>query len=156
MRARFILLFDAEWINRNLFDGALPAHAELFRTLRAVLERPTGRCARAHAAGAIRKRRASRRTRPVSYRFPSNDGSGDNRANMQAAIKLLDRGRLSLESNTLVKDGSPLSFEFLAQTRQQERLMLSYARTLERLGIAVRIRQVDTLAILGAPQNFRL
>ena len=31
--------------------------------------------------------------------------------------------------------------------------MLSYARTLERLGIAVRIRQVDTRAILVAPQK---
>ena len=49
-----------------------------------------------------------------------------------------------LEGGRLVKDGQPLAFEFLAQTRQQERLMLSYARTLERLGITARIRQVDS------------
>ena len=41
-----------------------------------------------------------------------------------------------LKGGRLVKGGAPLAFEFLAQTRQQERLMLSYARTLERLGIA--------------------
>ena len=61
-----------------------------------------------------------------------------------------------MKDGRLVKDGAPLAFELLAQTRQQERLMLSYARTLERLGIGVRIRQVDTRAVLGAAQDLRL
>ena len=49
-----------------------------------------------------------------------------------------------MKDGRLVRNGVPLTFEMLAQTRQQERLMLSYARTLERLGITARIRQVDT------------
>jgi peptide/nickel transport system substrate-binding protein len=44
----------------------------------------------------------------------------------------------------MVKDGRPLSVEFLAQTRAQERLLLSYARTLNRLGIDMQVRQVDS------------
>ena len=75
---------------------------------------------------------------------PVTDGSGDNRANLQAAHKLLTEAGYELKDGRLAKGGVPLAFEFLAQTRQQERLMLSYARTLERLGIGVRIRQVDT------------
>ena len=80
----------------------------------------------------------------LSFKLPVTDGSGENRASLQAAHKLLTEAGWKLEGGRLVKDGVPLSLEFLAQTRQQERLMLSYARTLERLGITLRIRQVDT------------
>lgn len=153
VRRAFILLFDAEWINRNLFNG-------LYQRTQSFFER-------SELSSSGRPADARERTLLVpfakdvkadilagSYRFPSNDGSSDNRANMQAAFKLLTEAGYRLENNTLVKDGSPLSFEFLAQTRQQERLMLSYARTLERLGIAVRIRQVDTSQYWARLKNY--
>jgi peptide/nickel transport system substrate-binding protein len=79
-----------------------------------------------------------------AYSFPETDGSGDNRDNLRAAFKLLGEAGYHLRHNALLKDGKSLNFEFLAQTRQQERLMLSYANTLERMGIRVRVRQVDT------------
>ena len=79
-----------------------------------------------------------------TFNLPVTDGSGDNRTSMQAAHKLLMEAGWELKGNRLTKGGVPLAFEFLAQTRQQERLLLSYARTLERLGICLRIRQVDT------------
>jgi peptide/nickel transport system substrate-binding protein len=41
-------------------------------------------------------------------------------------------------------DGRPLSFEILAATRAQERLMLTFTGTLKRMGIEVRVRQVDS------------
>ena len=144
MRRAFILLFDAEWINRNLFNGALQAHAELLRALRALLARPAGRCARARAARALPRQYVKPEVLDGTFQLPVTDGSGDNRANLQAAHKLLTEAGYKLEGDRLVKGGVPLDVEFLAQTRQQERLMLSYARTLERLGIGLRIRQVDT------------
>jgi peptide/nickel transport system substrate-binding protein len=73
---------------------------------------------------------------------------------MAQAFKLLSEAGYRLENNTLSKDGVPLNFEFLAQTRQQERLLLSYARTRERLGIAVRIRQVDTSQYWARLKNY--
>jgi peptide/nickel transport system substrate-binding protein len=63
---------------------------------------------------------------------------------LQAAFRLLTEAGYQSKDGRLLRGGKPLDFEFLAQTRQQERLMLSYGRTLERLGIGVRIRQVDT------------
>jgi peptide/nickel transport system substrate-binding protein len=143
VRRAFILLFDAEWISRNLFNGLYQRTQSFFeRSELSSSGRPAD--ARERALLAPFAKDVKPEILSGSYRFPSNDGSGDNRANMQAAFKLLTEAGYRLENNILVKDGSPLSFEFLAQTRQQERLMLSYARTLERLGIAVRIRQVDT------------
>jgi peptide/nickel transport system substrate-binding protein len=143
VRRALILLFDAEWISRNLFNGLYQRTQSFFeRSELSSSGRPAA--ARERALLAPFAKDIKPEILAGSYRFPSNDGSGDNRANMQAAFKLLTEAGYRLENNVLVKDGSPLSFEFLAQTRQQERLMLSYARTLERLGIAVRIRQVDT------------
>ena len=153
VRRAFILLFDAEWINRNLFNGLYQRTQSFFeRSELSSSGRPADARERALLAPFAKDVKAE--ILAGSYRFPSNDGTGDNRANMQAAFKLLTEAGYRLENNTLVKDGSPLSFEFLAQTRQQERLMLSYARTLERLGIAVRIRQVDTSQYWGRLKNY--
>ena len=156
VRRAFILLFDAEWINRSLFNGALQAHAELLRALRSLLARPAGRCARARAAGPLRAVRQARGARRHLQAARSPTAAATTAPTCSAAHKLLTEAGYELEGGRLVKGGVPLAFEFLAQTRQQERLMLSYARTLERLGIGLRIRQVDSAAILGAPQDLRL
>ena len=142
VRRAFILLFDADWINRNLYNGLYKRTQSFFeRSELSSSGRPAD--ARERALLAPFAQHVNADVLAGKQRFPANDGNGDNRANLQAAFKLFTEAGYRLENNILVKDGSPLSFEFLAQTRQQERLMLSYARTLERLGIAVRIRQVD-------------
>jgi peptide/nickel transport system substrate-binding protein len=153
VRRAFILLLDAEWINRNLFNGLYQRTQSFFaRSELSSSGRPADARERALLAPFAKDVKAD--ILAGTYRFPSNGGTGDNRANMQAAFKLLIEAGYRLENNTLVKDGNPLSFEFLAQTRQQERLMLSYARTLERLGIAVNIRQVDTSQYWARLKNY--
>jgi peptide/nickel transport system substrate-binding protein len=153
VRRAFILLFDAEWINRNLYNG-------LYQRTQSFFERSelssSGRPADARERALLAPFAADVKEGVLtgSYRLPTTDGSGDNRANMQAAFKLLNEAGYRLENNVLSKDGIPLTFEFLAQTRQQERLMLSYARTLERLGITIRIRQVDTSQYWGRLKNY--
>ena len=44
VRRAFNLLFDAEWMNRNLFNGALQAHREFLRALLSLFSRPASRC----------------------------------------------------------------------------------------------------------------
>ena len=80
----------------------------------------------------------------------------DNRTNLRAASQLLTEAGYRPEGGRLVKGGVPLSFEFLAQTRQQERVTLSYGRTLERLGIGLRIRQVDAAAMEVVSVSFAI
>jgi len=143
VRRAFILLFDAEWINRSLFNGVYQRTQSFFeRSELSSHARPATareRALLAPFAGAVKPE-----VLEGTARFPATDGSGDNRANLQAAHKLLTAAGYETKGGRMTKAGVPLSFEFLAQTRQQERLLLSYARTLERLGIALRIRQVDT------------
>ncbi len=142
VRRAFIQLFDAEWINRSLFNGA-------YQRTRSFFERSE---LSSYASPADARERAllapfAQQVGPAAlegtFRLPATSGTGDNRASLQAAHKLLTEAGYVMKDGRLAKNGAPLEFEFLALTRQQERLMLSYARTLERLGIVVRIRQVD-------------
>ena len=120
----------------------LPSHAELLRPLLPVLASPAGRRRRARLLapfGDLVKREVLDGT----FSFLATDGSGDNRGNMQAAFKLLSEAGIPWSAAVSTKGGVPLKLEFLAQTRWEERVMLSFARTLDRLGIELRIRQVD-------------
>jgi peptide/nickel transport system substrate-binding protein len=83
-----------------------------------------------------------------TYRQPATD---DSRANLKAAHKLLLEAGYEIKGGRMIKSGRRLNVEFLAQTRAQERLLLSYARTLDRLGIALSVRHVDS-----AQYNVRL
>lgn len=143
VRRAFQLLFDGAWINRSLFNGGYQRTQSFFE--RSVLS--------SHARPADERERAllapfATYVKPEimdgTYVVPGANSTGSNRDNLQAAFLLLKEAGYDMQDGRLAKNGTPLSFEMLAQTRQQERLMLSYARTLERLGIAARIRQVDT------------
>ena len=143
VRRAFILMFDGEWINRSLFDGAYSRTQSYFeRSELSSHGRPADATERALLAPYANLVKPE--VMEGTFSQPATDGTGENRVSMQAAHRLLTEAGWKLESSRLVKDGVPMTLEFLAQTRQQERLVLSYARNLERLGIGLRIRQVDT------------
>jgi peptide/nickel transport system substrate-binding protein len=153
VRRAFILLFDAEWINRSLFNGLYERTQSFFeRSSLSSHGRPADARERALLAPYLQSVKPD--ILDGTFRLPTSDATAADRANLQAAHELLTEAGYELKSGRLVKNGSPLAFEFLAQTRQQERLMLSYAHTLERLGIAVRIRQVDAAQYWSRLQTF--
>jgi peptide/nickel transport system substrate-binding protein len=154
VRRAFVLLFDAEWINRSLFNGA-------YRRTQSFFERSylsaSGRPADAREEKLLAPFASLLKPEAVAgtLRMPETTGIGDNRANLQAAYKLFTEAGYVTRDGKLVKDGVPLQFEFLALTRQQERLMLSYAETLRRLGIGVTVRQVDAAQYWARLKNFQ-
>jgi peptide/nickel transport system substrate-binding protein len=143
VRRAFILAFDAEWINRNLFSGLYKRAQSYFE--RSILS-SAGRPADARERGLLAPFQGLVKPEVLdgTFRFPVTDGSGDNRANLRAAYQLLAEAGYALKGGRLMKGDEPLKFEFLAQTKGQERLILSFTRTLERLGIDARVRLVDS------------
>jgi peptide/nickel transport system substrate-binding protein len=143
VRRAFILALDAEWINRNLFNG-------LYRRTQSYFERSYlsahGRRADGFELPLLLPFRNLVKPAVLdgTFKLPTTDGSGDNRANLQAAYRLLTEAGYRLQDARLAKDGVPLKVEFLARTRWEERLILSFAHSLGRLGIELRIRQVDS------------
>lgn len=144
VRAALNLVFDFEWINRNLYHGLYVRSASLFaRSDLAAVGRPASAEELALLAkfpGAVRADILAGTWRP-----PVSDGTGANRDNLRAAVKLLGEAGWRLVGNKLVDaKGQPFAFEFLASSRAQERLIASFSSQLARIGITVTIRQVDS------------
>jgi peptide/nickel transport system substrate-binding protein len=143
VRRAFILMFDAEWMNRNLFHGLFKRTQSFFeRSYLSSHGRPAD--AREQALLAPFASLVKPDVMDGTYKLPVTDGSGDDRANLRAANKLLTEAGYEVKGGRMMKGGRPLGVEFLAQTRAQERLLLSFGRTLDRLGIELKVRQVDS------------
>lgn len=145
VREALIYLFDFEWINRTLFAGLYRRTESYFE--RSILASP------GHPADARERQLLAPfpdAVKPAimegTYRFPTTDGSGRSRENQEHAFKLLQEAGYELKRGRLVqKDtGRPLEFEILAVSTAQSALLLSFARDVERLGISVDVRVVDS------------
>lgn len=145
VRQALITLFDFEMINRTLYNGLFKRTQSYFeRSYLSSAGKPadqTERTLLAPYANAVRKEFLE-----GTYSFPVSDGSGQNRANQKVAFELLKNAGYALRGGRLIneKSGTPLAFEILANNSAQEALLLTYARSLEPLGIAVRVRVVDS------------
>lgn len=145
VRQALITLFDFEMINRTLYNG-------LFKRTESYFERSYLSSARKPASEEERRLLApfADVVRPEfldgSYRLPVSDGSGQNRANQKIAFDKLKSAGFEQRGGKLVNtaSGQPLSFEILANNSAQEALLLTYARSLEPLGIVARVRVVDS------------
>lgn len=148
------LVFDFEWINRNLYHDLYVRTGSLFaRSDLAALGRPADAMERALLApfpGAVPPAILDGTWKP-----PVSDGSGGNRDNLRMAVRLLGEAGWKLSGNKLVDGkGEPFTFEFLAANRGQERLVSAYASALARIGITVSIRQVDSAQYWSRLKSF--
>ena len=82
----------------------------------------------------------------TEYDPPKYDGSGNIRDGLRAALKLLKEAGWTFKGEKLVNDetGQPFEFEILLDNPQFERIVLPFAKNLERMGITARVRTVDT------------
>ena len=79
-----------------------------------------------------------------AYQAPKSDGSGANRDNLKRAIDLLKAAGYTLNNGTMSKDGKPLAFEILEVSPAFERWIQPYLRNLEKIGVHVNLRLIDT------------
>lgn len=82
------------------------------------------------------------------YQPPSSDASGDLRANLREAAKLLAEAGWKVDPKTRrltnQETGRTMDFTILLVTPLFERIALPFAKNLERLGIKATVRTVDT------------
>ncbi len=155
VRQALIQLFDFEWVNRTLYHGQYARTESYFaRSDLASNGRPADATERALLApypDAVKPA-----IMDGSFSFPASDGSGQNRVGRLEALKLLEEAGYRLEAGKLinVETGEPFSFEILAATRAQERLLLTYSRALKEVGIDARIRQVDSAQYQRRKQTY--
>ncbi len=145
VRAALIKVFDAEWVNAALYAG-------LYRRTQSFFERSD-----LSSAGRPMDDEERRLLAPFpgaitpsiadgSAVLPKTNGTGANRDNQIAALKLLREAGYKLEGTRLLapETNAPVQFEALITSQRQARLLLNYVRALQSIGIALNIREVDS------------
>ncbi|WP_332685238.1 extracellular solute-binding protein [Bosea sp. (in: a-proteobacteria)] len=144
VREALAILFDFEWVNRNLFYGVYKRADSYFAdselSAQGVPADAREKALLAAFPGAVRDDILA-----GSWAPSSTDGSGRDRDQARRALDLLEAAGYELRDGELRKrgDGTPFSFEITVTNRPQERLALNYAKSLGRLGIAVSVRLID-------------
>jgi peptide/nickel transport system substrate-binding protein len=145
------LLFDFEWLNRSFFFDRYRRSASYFE----------GSELSAHGRAADARERALLAPyHPDAVRAdfidgtwqpPVADGTGRDRDTLRHALALLKSAGYELDGTVLRAKATrqPFSFEFLATSRDQERLALAFSRDLKRAGITLRVRVVDAVQYDG-------
>ena len=144
VREAFLLAFDAQSINRSLFHNRFVRTDSFFaRSNLASTGIPAD--VRELELLAPFKDLIKPGIMAGTWRLPTADSAKDARANLQKAFKRLTAAGYRLDNRRLVsvQSGEPLSIEFLVSTSGQQRLALSFANSLRRLGIEVHVRQVE-------------
>jgi microcin C transport system substrate-binding protein len=147
VREALAYAFDFEWSNKNLFYGAYERTRSYFDNSElAATGVPNG-----EELKILEKFRGQipDRVFTTEYNPPKYDSSGNIRDGLRAAVPLLKEAGLTFKDEKLVneKTGQPfefeITFEILLDNPQFERILLPFAKNLERMGIAARVRTVD-------------
>lgn len=153
LREALGMMFDFEWINANLYAGLYTRTKSFFdESELSSSGRPASAAERALLKpfpGAVREDILEGDWRP-----PVNDGSGRDRDMAKRALALLESAGYHIENGVLRKDGEPVSFEIMVKDRNQERLALNYAASLQRIGVDARVRLVDEVQYQRRRQKF--
>jgi peptide/nickel transport system substrate-binding protein len=155
IRRALVLAFDFDWINRSLYHGLYVRTESFFqRSALGATGWPASDAERTLLHPFAKDIPAD--VLEGRFRLPRAQAPGGHREALRQAFALLREAGYQLKGQTLVHDGTgaAFTFEFLASTRAQERLMLSFAKSLERIGIRAQIRQVDSAQYWSRLKSF--
>ena len=142
VREALALLFDFEWANKQLFNGAYTRTQSYFENSEL-------------ASSGLPDEAELKLLEPLrgqipdsvfseEFSVPSSDGSGIIREQQRRAYKLLQAAGWKVENDRMLDaKGKPVTIEFLLAQTEFERVLLPYKRNLNDLGINLEIRRVD-------------
>ncbi len=130
VRQALNLLFDFEWVNQNLYHGLYGRINSYFPNTDL----------------------AAKDTPPPIV----NTSTEQKRENMRKADALLKEAGWVIKNGARVnaKTGKPLTFEIMLDDPGNEKIALSFVRSLKRMGISPFVRVLDSAAFLGRLNNY--
>jgi peptide/nickel transport system substrate-binding protein len=153
LREALGMMFDFEWINANFHSGLYTRTRSFFdESELSSSGRPASAAERALLApfpGVVRDDILE-----GSWRPPVSDGSGRDREMARRALAMLAQAGYRIEGDTLMKDGVAVAFEIMVKDRNQERLALNFASSLQRIGVQAHVRLVDEVQYQRRRQKF--
>lgn len=154
VRLGLTALFDFEWVNANLFAGTYKRTNSFFEgsELSSV-----GRAADARERALLQPFLAQIPDDVIEgrWRAPRTDGSGFDRAVIRQALAYLAKaGYENRDGRLRAANGEPLAIEAMINLHEHERLLLAWKRVLDRVGIELRIRFIDSAQFERRRQNY--
>ncbi|MEQ8348175.1 MAG: extracellular solute-binding protein [Sneathiellaceae bacterium] len=145
--------FDFEWMNKNYFFGQYHRTDSYFENSELAA---TGAPSAAELAFLEPLRdQVPEEVFGPAYTAPESDGSGRDRRQLRQATKLLQDAGWTVQGGKLVgPDGKQMRIEFLLVQPAFERIAAAYADNLQRLGIAVDLRTVDSSQYINRLRSF--
>ncbi len=144
VRRALATAFDFEWTNEHLFYGAYTRTRSYFSNSELASRGLPG-------PDELKILEPFRARVPAEvftqeYQPPSSAAPGGLRGRMLEGLRLLEEAGWVVRDGRLVnaKSGQPLAFEILNNDPTWERITLPFAKNLERLGVAARVRTIDT------------
>jgi len=135
--------FDFEWANKNFFFGEY-SRTESFFQNSDFAARGEPSPAELKLLEPLRAQLPPRVFGPA-YKPPSGDGSGADRNNLRKARELLAEAGYTVKDGKLVdKAGKPFEIEMLLVDPAFERIAAAWGKSLERLGVKLNLRVVDS------------
>lgn len=154
VREALAYAFDFEWSNRNLF------HSQYTRT-RSFFDNSELAARGLPSTEELAILEPLRKDLPPAvftsvYEPPMAKDDGELRSNFQKALQLLQEAGWVFRDRKLVnaKTGDAFRFELLIAEPTWERIGLTFARNLERLGIEMSVRSVDSAQYENRERNF--
>lgn len=142
VREALAILFDFEWTNRSLFNGAYQRTTSYFpNSPFAAHDLPQG------AEWLLLeplKKQLPEEVFQQPFQVPVTDGRGVARDSLSRALQLLQQSGWKLRRQGLYNNqGRQLSLEIMLVNPGMERILQAYVQTLRRIGINARLRTVD-------------
>lgn len=158
VRRAFNYAFDFEWANETLFYGQYERTDSFFENTELASQGlPEGR--EREILERLRKKHPEHVPEEVltkEYFNPQGGGRREMRDNLREALSLLGEAGWEARQGRLVnaETGEPFAVEFLLQSPAMERVVLPYMQTLERIGMEVSVRVVDSSQYQERTNNF--
>ncbi|MBB4142241.1 extracellular solute-binding protein [Rhizobium rhizoryzae] len=154
VRKALATAFDFEWANRNLFDGAYTRTQSYWQNSSlSSLGEPADQKELALLGDAVKK--IPKNILDGKTEFPATDGSGGDRKVLRDVVETLKKGGYTIKGGKMVNEsGVPMAFEIMTQNQDQEKVAISFQRTLKMIGVDLSIRTVDDAQYQSRSGNF--
>jgi microcin C transport system substrate-binding protein len=144
VREAIATMFDFAWTNKNLFYGMYKRNISFFGNSELAssgLPTPAELKYLEPLRGKIPDEVFTQ-----EFKLPESDGTGNVRELARRALSLLKEAGWEIKDGKMieVKTGKKLAFEMMLSDASFERVVLPYKQNLERIGIDMNVRTVDT------------
>ena len=152
VREALTYAYDYEWINKNIYYGNDIRHTSYFSNSELAVENIPSK----EVVEIIKRVKpdVSDKVLYKKFELPKTDATGNNRSNLMKSVTLFEEGGYTIKNGKMVDSSDkPLQLEIVLISKALEKDILSFKKSLERIGIELHIRYIDSTQYVEKVRN---